>query len=472
MKESLEGRVARLTAMLEMQRQELDEQRQRLQSLEAFAPAAPNLPSPANGGGKNNGRGGKNNGHSRRELLRLAGAAMAGAAGTVALQAVPASAITTGNMILGQANDANSTTGLHPTAGSSPNPLFQVDATTATAGDAITAAAGSGASSNAIVGTAGTGATSTGVVGTAGNGASSTGVVGTAGIGATSIGVVGNAGTGLTSNGVQGNAGAGNQSIGVAGVGGAGGISAGVLGQSGPANSSAGVVGVTSTGYGVYGQATSGIDVIAGGNGRLAQLPFTAGGSGAPSLTPGAGQLEMLREDDGSVWVSRAQAGAPIGTLKAAWKRMNAVRVDAADGSGNAFVAARVLNTINSTGTGTHSGPLLPGEVVDFGPFTNANGIPTDAVGVIGNLTALASNSTGNPVASFAVAGWLALTPGGVSADPTNPVSNVNYAGPVNAVPNFFVIGFGTGANAGKLRIQNGGNTKVHVLLDVFGILQ
>ena len=151
---------------------------------------------------------------------------------------------------------------------------------------------------------------------------------------------------------------------------------------------------------------------------------------------------------------------------------MNAVRVDAADGSGNAFVAARVLNTINSTGTGTHSGPLLPGEIVDFGPFTNANGIPTDAVGVIGNLTAVASNSTGNPAASFAVAGWLALTPGGVSADPTNPVSNVNYAGPVNAVPNFFVIGFGTGANAGKLRIQNGGNTKVHVLLDVFGILQ
>jgi hypothetical protein len=231
-------------------------------------------------------------------------------------------------------------------------------------------------------------------------------------------------------------------------------------------------VGVTSTGYGVYGQATSGVDVIAGGNGRLAQLPFTAGGSGAPSLTPGAGQLEMLREDDGSVWVSRAQAGAPVGTLKAAWKRMNAVRVDAADGSGNAFVAARVLNTINSTGTGTHSGPLLPGEVVDFGPFTNANGIPTDAVGIIGNLTAVASNSTGNPAASFAVAGWLALTPGGVSADPTNPVSNVNYAGPVNAVPNFFVIGFGTGANAGKLRIQNGGNTKVHVLLDVFGILQ
>jgi hypothetical protein len=370
---------------------------------------------------------------------------MAGAAGTVALQAVPASAITGGNMVLGNPNDANATTQLHPTAASTPNPLFQVDASTV-AGDAITAQAGSGAAAS--------------------------GVVGTAGAGATSVGVVGNAGAGLTSNGVQGNAGAGNQSIGVAGVGAAGGLSAGVLGQSGSANSSAGVVGVSTTAYGVFGQSQSGIDIIAGGNGRLAQAPFVAGGSGAPSLTPGFGQLEILREDDGSVWVSRASAGASVGTLKAAWKRMNAVRVDAADGSGTPFVAARVLNTINSTGTGTHSGPLLPGEVVDFGPFTNANGIPSDAVGVIGNLTAVASNSTGNPAASFAVPGWLALTPGGVSADPTNPVSNVNYGGPVNAVPNFFVIGFGTGANAGKLRIQNGGNTKVHVLLDVFGILQ
>jgi hypothetical protein len=116
---------------------------------------------------------------------------------------------------------------------------------------------------------------------------------------------------------------------------------------------------------------------------------------------------------------------------------------------------------------------MLPGEIVDFPPFTNANGIPSDAIGLIGNLTAVASDVAGNPTASFAVGGWLALTPGGVSANSLNPVSNVNYGGPVNAVPNFFLVGFGTGATyAGRLRIQNGGNTKVHVLLDVFGILQ
>jgi hypothetical protein len=457
--ENLEEQVDRLSAMLEAQRQELDEQRQRLHSLEAFAPT---LPSP--GGGRE--MVGKTNGHSRRDLLRLAGAAVAGAAGTVALQAVPASAITGGNMLLGSSNDANLPTELHPTTGTPTSPLFQIDANAATNNAVGLIVAGANNANAAFFQGAGTGS-GLSALSTVGDAISAQ-----AGSGAAANGVVGTAGAGVTSNGLTGNAGAGASSIGVIGNAGAGATSAGVLGSAGSANSSAGVVGVSTGSFGVFAQATTGIDMIAGGNGRLAQVPFSAGGSGAPSLTPGSGVLEVLREDDGSVWVSRALAGAPVGTLKAAWKRMNAVRVDAADGSGNPFVAARVLNTINSTGTGAHSGPLLPGEVVDFGPFTNANGIPTDAVGVIGNLTAVASNSAGNPAATFAVPGWLALTPGGVSADPTNPVSNVNYAGPVNAVPNFFVIGFGTGANAGKLRIQNGGNTKVHVLLDVFGILQ
>src|SRR5438477_1935788 len=172
MKESLEERVAQLTAMLEAQRQELAEQRQRLQSIESDG-----LRFPSGGA-----QGGSAQAHSRRDVLRLAGAAMAGAAGSVALQAVPASAMTTGNMVLGQANDANATTGLFPTTGSSPNPLLQINASTATAGDAITASAGSGATSNAIVGTAGIGATSSGIVGTPGNGARFNGGGGRAGL--------------------------------------------------------------------------------------------------------------------------------------------------------------------------------------------------------------------------------------------------------------------------------------------------
>lgn len=453
--ENLEERVARLSAILEAQQRELDDLRQHLfqGQLGRDHPPPPREGQP---GGAT----------SRRDLLRLAGVAVAGAAGTVALQTMPVSAANGGNMVLGQANDANATTNLHPTTTSPASPLFHIDASAAGNNAVGLLVAGANNANAAVVQGSGTGsglsATSplgTAVSGQAGGGTSASGVSGTAGPGTTSYGVVGTAGSGLNSVGVVGNAGPGN-------------ASAGVVGNAGSALSSAGVVGSASVGYGLFGQAVNGIDMIAGGNGRLAQVPFSVGGVGAPNMTPGTGVLEILREDDGSVWISRAAGGAPIGTLQAAWRRLNAVRFDAADGSGNPFVAVRVLSTINGTGTGTHTGPMLPGQVVDFGSFSNANGIPSDAIALIGNLTAVASDAAGNPAPSFAVGGWLALTPGGVSANQANPVSNVNYGGPVNAVPNFFLVGFGTGANAGKLRIQNGGNTKVHVLLDVFGYVQ
>src|SRR5207245_5742972 len=62
---------------------------------------------------------------SRRDLLKLAGAVAAGAAGGLVLRPIPASAIVTGNVVLGAAsppNDSNATTHLRPTAGSTPSP--------------------------------------------------------------------------------------------------------------------------------------------------------------------------------------------------------------------------------------------------------------------------------------------------------------------------------------------------------------
>ena len=454
--ESLVDHVERLSGILEEQRQELDEQRRRLQNLEAE-----NFRPPLTG--ERQGRGdveAHRSKRSRRELLRLAGAAVAGAAGSVALQTIPASAANGGTMMLGQQNDANATTQLHPTGLTPSTPLFQIDVSSAT-NIAVGLGVVGASNANAVSAQAGGGTTANAIAGTAGVGSNSNGVVGTAGGGANSSGVVGNAGPGLNSFGVAGNAGTGNLSAGVSG-------SAIAIGTS---PSAAGVVGQTTNAFGVVGQATTGIDIAASGNGRLAQVPFQIGGSGAPSLTPSNGLLEIVREDDGSVWASRAQAGNPIGMNQVTWKRLNAVRVDASDGSGNPFVATRILDTRNGTGTGTHTGPLLPSQVWDFGPYNNTNGIPVDAIGLIGNLTAVASDANGNVVYSFPILGWLALTPGGIN--PANPVSSVNYGGPVQAVANFFVVGFGTGANfAGKLRIQNGGGTKVHVLIDVFGYLQ
>src|SRR2546429_6445632 len=71
------------------------------------------------------------NGHkapqSRRDLLKLAGAAAAGAAGSILLRTVPAAATNNLPVILGNSttNDASTTTDLFPTTAFAPSPLFQ-----------------------------------------------------------------------------------------------------------------------------------------------------------------------------------------------------------------------------------------------------------------------------------------------------------------------------------------------------------
>src|SRR5256886_7026586 len=71
------------------------------------------------------------NGHkapqSRRDLFKLAGAAAAGAAGSILLRTVPAAATNNLPVILGNSttNDASTTTDLFPTTAFAPSPLFQ-----------------------------------------------------------------------------------------------------------------------------------------------------------------------------------------------------------------------------------------------------------------------------------------------------------------------------------------------------------
>jgi len=67
---------------------------------------------------------------SRRGVLWKAGIATAGAVGALSLlDQRRAEAATGGNFVLGQANDANATTQLHPTSGTSPKPLMMIDGT-------------------------------------------------------------------------------------------------------------------------------------------------------------------------------------------------------------------------------------------------------------------------------------------------------------------------------------------------------
>jgi len=95
----IEARIASLT-------QELDQLRAQLRGGWAEVDAAPHT-------------------HSRRGLLKLAGAAVAGAAGAAALKVVPAAAADGGNMLLGSTNDANATTVLKPTT-TGTTPMLEV----------------------------------------------------------------------------------------------------------------------------------------------------------------------------------------------------------------------------------------------------------------------------------------------------------------------------------------------------------
>jgi hypothetical protein len=81
-------------------------------------------PSP-NGGANGNGHDG--GAHSRRDLLKLAGAAAAGAAGSIVLGAVPAAATNGLPIVLGNSttNDAATTTTIFPTTATTPAPLFE-----------------------------------------------------------------------------------------------------------------------------------------------------------------------------------------------------------------------------------------------------------------------------------------------------------------------------------------------------------
>jgi len=74
-----------------------------------------------NGGGPYRGT------QSRRDLLKLAGAAAAGAAGSIVLGSVPATATSGSPILLGNAttNDSAATTDIFPTTATTPAPLFQ-----------------------------------------------------------------------------------------------------------------------------------------------------------------------------------------------------------------------------------------------------------------------------------------------------------------------------------------------------------
>ena len=191
--------------------------------------------------------------------------------------------------------------------------------------------------------------------------------------------------------------------------------------------------------YASGGGGETGPDVKLVGTGRLAQYS-AAEGTAQPAFSPTVS--EIVRGDGGLIW-----ATAPSG-----WKRINAVRFDKPSGDGTAFSPFRLLDTRTGSKRNTNTN-----YVTDVAG--NAN-IPDDAIAIFGNVTVVSPNWTG----------FLTLFPTGTSV-PT--VANLNFS--TNEIAgNFFMVGLGTGANAGELSVRAGdvGGKTYHVIIDVFGYVQ
>ena len=217
----------------------------------------------------------------------------------------------------------------------------------------------------------------------------------------------------------------------------------GVWGQSGSTYSA----GVIASGH--SNGTLIGPDLKLFGSGRMVQVANVTGGVGAPNFTPLAGYFEMVRARDGAMWINRG-----TGTLKASWKRINAVRVDAADGTGAPYAPFRLYDS-RKVGGRKAAGSTTVVQVAGAGLLTSA--IPADAVAIIGNLTA----------AAYTGSGFLAISPAGVSV----VTSSVNFITGQAAIANSFIVGLGTGTNAGQVQVKVAGHSS-HIVIDVTGYLQ
>src|ERR1700736_5923008 len=387
----LQDEVARLTALVE-------EMKGRLERLEGGTPDIDT---------------GNGNARSRRDLLKLAGAAAVGAAGAIVLRGVPAAAATNDPILMGQTNTTGVTTNIVPGpppigTPNPPSPILQA------LGQGVTPpTVPSNAMNQSIplIGAIGPG----GILPPVGTSAADyPGFAPIQGVGGVATIMV---------NGVSKT------------------VSEGINGY-GKGNTGVGVSGESDFGYGVIG-GSGGIDLAALGNGRVLQLTLpdsllTSPPSGPPNFKPN--DFEQVRDGNGVVWVSQP---APNGSPPAAyWRRLNSMIP---------MTPVRVVDT--RSGLGGVSG-MQPAGSTQTWMLAGGNGIPTNAVGLVGNLTA----------AAYSTAGYLGIFPGG-TAWPGN--STVNFSPASYAWANAFIVLFGTGGN---VSVYMGATS--HVIIDATGFLQ
>ncbi len=356
----------------------------------------------------------------RRSMLKMAGAALLGAAGAVAVRAVPAAAADGGNMLIGCTNLETSTTNL---AGAATNGQ-----------DALAARGGIGVHGD---GNASTVAGEIGVLGTSKSGAG----IGVRGSVTSGVGVDGVVTTGT---GVQGSATTG-----------------------------------TAAKFHTNSLSTSGYDVQLGsvnpatGSGRLGMVGRSDVGGASPNWNPSffivsstVGpvnfQHELVRGNDGSIWASQAvsvRSGIPS---HGRWKRINSVRTDTADGLGANFKPFRVIDTRITGGIKAPSS-LTVVSVANTG--SGNSHVPFNAVAVMGNLTAV----------GYSGAGFLSIMPGGIvvgtGAGQFNPAadpSSLNFILGQAAIANSFVCGLN---GSGQVQVYVG-LASTYFIIDITAYLQ
>jgi hypothetical protein len=214
----------------------------------------------------------------------------------------------------------------------------------------------------------------------------------------------------------------------------------------------AGVHGLSDTGYGVIGE-SQGIGLYAQTSGRIRQDGLLL--AGMPTYT--ANPFEQVRDANGVLWISDPST---VG-----WRRMNTVRLDAADGTGAPFKPVRVIDT-RTLGAIKAANTMNLVTVAPFGSGTS--NIPADAVAVMGNLTAVA----------YTGGGFLSIMPGGIvqgegagQYDSDSDPSSVNFITGQKAIANSFICGLGTGPNAGQVQVFVAGHSS-HFIIDITAYIQ
>jgi hypothetical protein len=409
---------------------------------------------------------------TRRQMLKLAGATLVGAAGGAALKAAPVFAYNGDTLVVGttRTQQLNNQTGVSLVGTAAPGRVFRAAAYNGVTGQHALHGGGFGPSGIGVAGYGGFAApgqddTPVGVYGYGySDSFKSIGVHGAQfsygtppparGVGTGVLGYSYN-GSGVVAQTRNGSFGAfaisytTTYGVGVAGYAGfTSGLGVGGVGAIGVEG-----IGVTSSSPAIWARNLGGgPDFAGGGTGRLSVVAnITAGFAGAPNYTPKPSYFETVRKGDGGLWVNNGSAGA-VG--QAAWKPINAVRVDSAAGTGAPFAPWRVYDSRSGAKKAAGTTFIVP--IAGLG--AGASAIPANAVAIFGNLTA--TQYTGG--------GLLALSPAGVAVT----TSSVNFITGQVSTGNSFIVGLGTGgSNAGKVQVKVLGHA-THVIIDVTGYIQ